>query len=430
MESTAILVLLLGLGGGDRPTDIVSALPAEAYFQARRVPINVDNMIYLAAKDPEDGAAQIKQLLALRVLADRPEEIKKSKSADEIRKTLEKVAKGELAKDAQGFSMRYAAAALARLKGDTVKLAPAKPGKLREDALGWFPDSLTFAAAVDLSPAEGGYKMAEVAANFWKLVPEREHAQIFNVVEMLGNIRFDRVAFGFTAAADRKGEIYIRLSGKANPRRVIEGLKTLSRSDLQVATVKDVIYFQDRDRPPAMAILGDSDLIMCGFERDRGANHRDLVDKVLAVRAGKQGSVLKGNLKDALGKLSDKASGLMAGDLPDELRRDVMRGFLGTFPRSIRGEMFRTKDGMDLHLTGTLGSADDAKAFTQGVTALKQSGLQGLNNPPREIPAEAIAALRKTLESLQVVAKESTVEVRILVPMDAVTHLPAMMFLR
>src|SRR5262245_2027829 len=38
------MVMMMALAGGDEPVDLVKVVPAEAYFKAKNVPINLDNM--------------------------------------------------------------------------------------------------------------------------------------------------------------------------------------------------------------------------------------------------------------------------------------------------------------------------------------------------------------------------------------------------
>src|SRR5262249_29297022 len=109
----AEMLIMLALGGGLQSGDLVSYLPAEAYFRSRDVPVNLDNMIYLAEKEPSDGVAQIKQLMCLRLLAEQPEVFKKGKDKAGAMATLRKIASGELANDRTGFAKEYAQRALA-----------------------------------------------------------------------------------------------------------------------------------------------------------------------------------------------------------------------------------------------------------------------------------------------------------------------------
>src|SRR5207249_863395 len=93
-------------GSGGTGSDLVSFLPTETYFQSRRIPMNVENLEELARTEPKDGKAQILQLMALRALGEKPELLGKDSAA--VRLTIEKIAKGEIARDRLGFSEEYA----------------------------------------------------------------------------------------------------------------------------------------------------------------------------------------------------------------------------------------------------------------------------------------------------------------------------------
>src|SRR5262245_32284681 len=123
----AEVLMLIVMSGGMHSGDLVTYLPADTYFKSRDVPINLDNMIYLAGKNPDSGEAQIKQLMALRYLAEQPDLIKKAKDKTEALATLGKIAKGELANDKQGFAKEYAARVLQIVEGGKESARPAAP---------------------------------------------------------------------------------------------------------------------------------------------------------------------------------------------------------------------------------------------------------------------------------------------------------------
>src|SRR5262249_20404909 len=135
------------LGGGVQSGDLVTYLPAEAYFRSRSIPVNLDNMIYLAVKEPKDGEAQVKQLMCLRMLAEQPDLFKKGKDKAEALTALRKIASGELANDKQGFAKEYAERAMAVLDGGKAPTQAAGPPL--DDGLTWFPAAATLAGVVD-----------------------------------------------------------------------------------------------------------------------------------------------------------------------------------------------------------------------------------------------------------------------------------------
>ena len=64
-----ILVLLL-VGTGSGPTDLVSFINADDYFQSRAIEVKAGSLTELAAREPTDGKGAISQLLAIRWLGD------------------------------------------------------------------------------------------------------------------------------------------------------------------------------------------------------------------------------------------------------------------------------------------------------------------------------------------------------------------------
>ena len=103
-----ILFFLMPLSGNS-VDDIVTLLPAEDYFQSRRIDTTIEKMMELAAKEPVDGKSSIQQLLALRVLGDDPAKVKKANGFAGHLQILKEIAAGEKAQDKQGFAKEYAA---------------------------------------------------------------------------------------------------------------------------------------------------------------------------------------------------------------------------------------------------------------------------------------------------------------------------------
>src|SRR5437762_2964734 len=178
------LLMLIALGGGMQAGDLVSYLPAEAYFKSRAIPINLDNMIYLAVKEPADGEAQIKQLMCLRMLADQPDLFRKGKDKAEALAALRKIAGGELANDKQGFAKEYALRALAVLDGGKTAERAAAPAL--DDGLAWFPASATLVGAVDSRRRPGaGDPSKEFDKLFGKFARPRDWEEIYRIADTL-----------------------------------------------------------------------------------------------------------------------------------------------------------------------------------------------------------------------------------------------------
>src|SRR5262249_54460043 len=159
-----------------------------------------------------------------------------------------------------------------------------------------------------------------------------------------------RIGFAFAAdAKDReKDRLFARIIGKADQKRIVEAFKNLNKGGREVwKEIKDAkgtpITTMVEPFGPAIAFIGDTDLVVAGYaggKRMKGAeppNHKEVLDQVLAVRAGKEATILKGDLKDRLSKISKDTVGLLVGDVPEDLRRGLFGG-QAPAPKSVRFE--------------------------------------------------------------------------------------------
>ena len=131
-------------------------------------------------------------------------------------------------------------------------------------------------------------------------------------------------------------------------------------------------------------------------------------------------SLLKGDFKDRL-KVSDETMGLVVGGIPEEMRRGLFRD-KAPAPQSVRVELLRAKEGVDVRFQAELDNADAAKEFTKFVFKMRQEGLDGLKKMQAAelpLPPSAIAAMRRTLESIQIQPKGAGVEGALFVPTEA-----------
>src|SRR5262249_39564382 len=150
-----------------------------------------------------------------------------------------------------------------------------------------------------------------------------------------------------------------------------------------------------------------------------------LIQQLLAVRAGKEKSVLKGALQDRLSKLSPETVGLLVGDLPEDLPPEPFEGAKLPAPKSVRVEVRRARDGLDVRFQATLENAEQARSAAESIAGLRQMGLEGLKTVQQLIkddvplPRSAIASLRKSLESLQIQPDGAGVKGTISIPSEA-----------
>jgi hypothetical protein len=407
--------------GGAVSTDLVSALPPQAYFKSRGIDMNIDKAVELAAKDPENGKAQITQLLALRYLAEESAKLKGSPDLERHRQTLTDIATGKKAQDPQGFAKDYAATALARLDG--AKITRQAPPPPRDDAFGWFPANATLLGALDTRLSRGETPPAKSSVSeIFKLFPEEVLNQAFTAVEKVGNVRIDRVAFAYVDNPQDKqmGEIYVRITGKANPVWLLEAFKELK---LETKTGKGpggeaITTLVKPNNAPGLMLVGDSELVVAGYQKEQ-ANHEDLLAKALDLKNGKGRNAADGALKAELAKVPQKACGLIVGSLP----ADASQGAPFPIPVMISGHILRAQSALDLNLAGHMANNDDAAQLVKTVSQFRQQGidaLKQLQGAPVQVPGLQVNAMIQMLESMQTEAQGNVAKMRLLMPEDMI----------
>jgi hypothetical protein len=433
LMAVGFLGFLGGFGSGGAGSDFVSFLPTDTYFQSRRIPMNIENLMDLATTEPKNGRSQILQLMALRALGEKPELSKKDSAA--ILRTLEKVARGELAKDRLGFSQEYARRTLGALGGKTATPRSAPRTDLRDDALGWFPASATLVGFLggvpQMDPTEDyGSKARPILIKLTRR--PRDWDEIFKAVEMVGNVRIDRFSFAYAADGKQKEKdrFYVRITGKADHQRLVAGLKQVE-TDLTWKESKDTsgtpITTAQAKRDGAAAFIGDTDLLVGSFADGQTQNDPlEVLQQFLAVRTGKEKSVLKGALQGRLPKLSQETVGVLVGDLSEDLRREFFKSNSFPAPRSICAELLRTKDGISLPFQTVLGNAEEAKQFVEAIREFQKTLLDQLKKTQKQTKDATMQTRRvfdsvqKAIESLQLQVDGAAVKGTISVPIDAV----------
>ena len=417
----SLMLLLMGGGGG---SDLLTMLNAEDYFRTRGIETRMDKMMELASKTPAGSKAGVQQLLALRVLGEKADQLKASREFAEYREILKQIAAGKKAQDNLGFAREYATWTLSRA-GVTVaadnKADPVR--RLQETTLDWFPAKLALAAALDVRGGRsfdpGDAKLRNLIDALGKQIPPGEMDKLYKQVEQLGNVRVDRVALGYLPDPDHadKGRLFVRLTGKADHRQLVK----VFTQDLNIEAIEQsrgtakeppIAILQASKSEPAFAVIGDSDFIIAG--NLDGKNPLDTIKQILAVRAGKEASVLKGPLADELKKISDKAAGFVVGKLPEPLLKDMTspRGPFKVVPEHIVVEIQTQGDKLTLRLQGKLKNPDDAKSFCDSIVQLRAKGLEALTNLPKNPPFPIDEAdVKETLTSIQAEAKGETATV-------------------
>jgi hypothetical protein len=444
VASGGIFLLLVGLSGGaGMPSDLLSLIDPESYFRSRQVPVTVEKMLELAGKQPTDAKGRVARLLALRMLGEDPAEVKNEKAA--IVKALEPIANGKEGDDAHGFARAYARQTLRRLgvKADSGEPDAAHPKLI--DGFTWFPEKVTFVAGGVQPRDKTGDRKPNALRDFLKKnMPAQAVEEMYKFAEAVGNVRIDRIAFGFAPdpKQQHQARIFVRITGAADHKALAAYLRKNLPSE---ATVKDdkgpggelLALINMGKFAPAMALVGDTDFLLAAHEGPRGpggeqANHLEVIDQILKVRAGGQANALKGPLADELKKIAPEAAGLLLGEVPLEVRQTLLlAGPVQAVPERIRAEVKRgSKGSLDISFSGTFGNANEAKSFADNMSMLTKQAIEALKKPPpagADIPPKAFTLMRSTLEGLKMEPKGSAVTGGVHVSGELLELVPVMM---
>lgn len=421
---TELLILAL-MGGGAFGPDLVNLVPPRSYFQARTIETTPASLMALATKEPKDAKTQVQQLLALRHLADEVETLKKASKYQEYRAALEQIAAGRKANDTLGFAQDYAQRLLAQLDGKPAPKAP--PAKLL-DGLTWFPADASVVFSLDIRPRGPAFAPGQGRGEkLFAKIPDEAKKQLYAIMEQTGNIRVERLAGAYVPGEKGKGEMFLRVTGKANAKWLAEAARQnkLDVEEAKIGKQAEAALFlkvKGLGGQPGIALVGNTDLLIGGDLAAQNENTAT-VRKLLEKRGGKENAA-QGLLKARLKKAPANAIGLLVGDLPEDIRR--LGRSNGTEPRTIDAFLEPTIAGLDFTVNVGMNGADGAKTAvamiskgrTDAIKTLKQLGNQP--NPPT-IPVQSIINL---LESLQLQQDDAMVRLRLIVPYELARSLP------
>jgi hypothetical protein len=424
------MLMMVGVGGNGT-LDLVSLLDPPQYFKSRGIEVKPEKMLELAGKSPAGGKEAVGQLLAIRWLGEHADVVKKTGNA---RETIQAIANGQRGKDSQGFARDYARVALARVEGKTLTLHHLAAGSVRSEALAWFPRKCTIFGAVDYRPPPGiPEQHGNPVADMMNSMMRPQDKEAFYKVEELGNIRLDRASFAVLADANQpaKTRLFIRVTGKGDRKRLLaffrQNMNRVTFIERKGPGGEPITVFDTKNHGPAFALIGDTEVLMAGYPAGSAAqpfNQVDVLDDVLAVRAGKKANVTTGPFAGTLKGVSRKATGLLIGDLPEPWRQMMTQGrgnpFRG-FPQNFNVILTRKAKGLDVRFTGGAASAKEAKGFVDGVERAKQLALEGLKNLPPflKIKPKTIDAIRAAVKGARVEAKDALLTGRVFLSNEA-----------
>lgn len=401
---------------GNVATDLLSLMDAEDYLSSRQVALKPADLARVAGEVPRDAKAEVIQLLAIRWLGEHAGEVKE---VARVREVLRDVADGKRGRDELGFAPEYAAWALARVDGRPARLSSRAMAKdsVRGEGLAWFPAETKFVACVDFRPSRAVAVPEEefICRWFAKLLPGAGREELYKFVERVGNLRLDRFAVGRVEDVREKGSgrTFFRLTGKGNHERVAELFGPLmvngQRKDEKGAGGAALTYLRVPGRPPAIVLIGDSEILFAAFDDSRDS--LDLVKESLQTRSGAKPSVLTGPLARRWQEVPSGASILVAGTLPAEVREEF--GRRGPLPGLPQEALLYVAHGKrtTLRTRCKAASADDAKTFADGVAQIKAVAVKALEDLPAgiKIRPDTLRKLRQAVEDFRVDAQGQAV---------------------
>lgn len=411
MPFFAIFLLLTGYSAND----LVSLIDAEDYFTSRQMKATVPRMLELAGKNLVEGKDQAAQLLAIRWLGEHAEEIRKDKTALE---TLEAIVAEKKGRDARGFTKNYALKALGRIDPQRAPPPRAVPeNSLKTEAFQWFPAETVLFGALDLRSSPN-FKPVEDAALRTFLagfLPPPSKAALYDLAQTAGNVRIDRFSFGFIPNANdgKKDRVFVRFTGLCEHKRLAQFLEMrLPEAALKKTTGpqgEPITIIHSPQQPPAFALVGDADLLMAAYDGER-EKHVEVVEQALEALAGRKANLASGPQAAALKKVPPRAGGLLMGELPPQLRKDLFPDPQSVLPKNFTLDMTPGKS-LDIRFVGVMASAADAKAFLKSIDQVKQVAAEELKKLPAElkIKPEKIELLQKTIAAVKMEVSEATV---------------------
>jgi len=396
------MLAVLSASTAGASTDLLQLLDENDLFTRAGVGTKSEELTVLAGKPATDAKGRTLRLLAIRTLGDRAE-----KSA---RATLEQIVRSE-----KGFPRDYAEWALAKIDG---KPAPVRtmPADTLRAALAWFPANIDFLVAADGRAIPASYFSfdREHRMPLSSMLRNRERDDFFKFVDAVGNVRIDRFSMAVGTDDDKDDpRLYIRFTGSVDdPKPLMDLLTAEMRGSRQETPEEGVTVIVGR-RPPAFVAIGSTDLLLVGRNHG-GGDQMDLVNAVLAVKAGKKPGALKGVFSKDLEKLPAGAGGFAIGSLQGRLSREF--GFPA--PPQLATATVTVENGVLVARMRTeWDGADNAEAWLKTL----QEGIESLNKDlagdlPKSFKPEHAKTFKDALAGIRLTRKDNVVEGEAKVP--------------
>jgi hypothetical protein len=412
-----VLLLISGCVADGTPIDLLTLIEPADYFAARRVEVTATTLLELAAGSPIDARGEARQLLALRWLGENKGRLGEQREA--VRLALDRLARGP-----DGFAADYARIALARIDGTSLPAPRAAPKYSLRDALTWFPKDVSLVGVVDTCAPAGAQATAAPDAGSDRLLrrlsalylnalsPNRMNdtvrEEFYRFVEGVGNLRLDRLAFGFAADAGSAGQgrLFLRATGRMDHKRLAATLREdfggdavlTERKGLRGEPITTII---PREYPPGFVLIGDTEFVLAGYTSD-SVNCARIIEEILAVRDGGRPGLLSGPLGKTLRDIPAEARGLLRGSAPRDVLAALARSPIGVAPEQMAVDVMSSGGGVELRFRGTFDNEADAKQFATSLRDEVKQAVEALKELPLSLQLLGIATIRKDVERIEV----------------------------
>jgi hypothetical protein len=412
-------LLLLGPLAGT-PIDLLALVDPADYFASRRIEVGAGSLRELASGSPADAKGLFQQLLAIRWLGENKDRLGEHREA--VRRALDRLAQGP-----DGFARDQARVALARLDGRPPPALHAAPKDSLREALAWFPQDVSLVGVLDTRAPAGQQPAGRPDPELDRLarrlpprvmstMPPEAREELYRMGEAVGNFRLDRFAIGFALDPEGSGHgrIFLRGTGRMDHQR----LAAYFREKIGLGLVAEkkglrgeaITVLNQENSPPAVALIGDSDLLMAGYMSD-AIDSAALMDKALAVRDGGRPGLLTGPLGKTLGDVPPGACGLVRGVLPREWVVSLVRSPIGAAPRQVALDLVlpaAADAALDLRARGTFDDEAGARKFADALRGEVKQVADILKEQPLPVQLLGLATIRKTVDGIAIKADGST----------------------
>lgn len=420
MAMSFLFMLMLGMGGGG---DLLDFMPSQYYWQQDGLQVvNADEMLGVLNDENADATDR---LMAIRALGELKDEAHLA--------VLEPLVDSDAP-----FVATYARRSIAWIKGeDPAPPASIAPALLAKD-VALLPPDATMAGQLKLLPGNTPVDWAQVLPNFppnmgmdQKQMIDEINQGVYEVVQMIGNARLDALTFSVPFENDDDGAVIVIVRGEYDRFRVMDALEDAD-DDFKGYSVDDIEIMTNISEHESFAFIMPSDdmLIAIISENENAPLPIDEVTDLLSN-------------DDAQLALNDE----MRGQL-DQIDRENVRGWFITSVPAIftqeqeMRELFGPLDAARITATDTddgmirvdwVGEGNDEAAIAAASEIMNGYLAEGRREIREEVQHEP--AMRpmfdpmiKIMDSITITAEGKTMTGGMILPGDAGTLMPMMIF--